>query len=144
MATYGPNAGFVPFTGFSPTLGAADAIVPVTSGNAQFNGMTQADDDLSKVLFVRGNRGVRKLLLTLLGAAPGATATETFTRVQAQQATFSPTDYGGLVPIETVNQVNRVTTSTDVTNVTAALTRNPAAPYVADSSGAAGGGKLGF
>ena len=80
MATYGPNAGFVPFTGFSPTLGP-DAVVPVTSGNVQFNGMSQSDDALSSRLRDRGNRPLRRLLLTLLGVVPGSTATENMVRI---------------------------------------------------------------
>jgi hypothetical protein len=142
MATYGPNGGLVPFTGFSPTLGT-DAIVPTTAGNVQFNGMSQGDDTLSKVLFDRGNRPLRRLLLTLLNNVVGTTATETQTRVQAQPSTFAPTDNGGLVPIETVNQLNRATTSADLTNVVAAISRTPAVTYAVDVSGNGGGGDLG-
>lgn len=143
MAAYGPNGGFVPFTGFSPTLGS-DAIVPATSGNVQFNGMTQGDDELSKVLFDRGNRPMRRLLLTLLGAATGATATENQTRVQAASGLTQQFSLGGLVPIETVAQINRATTAADLTNVVAAITRSPAVAYAADVSGNSGGGKLGY
>lgn len=147
MPTYGPNTpvGFVPFTGFSPTLGAADAINPATSGLVQFNGMGQEDNRLSRSLFQGPNRVLRRLLLALIGAAAGGTATENRTRVQAAPATFSPTDFGGLVPIETVAVINRATTATDVTNVTNAISRSPVpSSYVADASGNAGGGKLGY
>ena len=143
MAAYGPNSGFVPFTGFSPTLGANDAIAPVVSGSAQFNGMTQGDDALSSKLFVRGNRTLRRLIQTLIGTAAGSTATENFTRVQAAQALGSITTNGGLVPIETVAQINRATTAADITNVTAALTRTPSLTYPVDVSGNGSGGDLG-
>lgn len=142
MATYGPNGGLVPFTGFSPTLGA-DAISPVTAGNVQFDGMSQGDDTISKVLFDRGNRPLRRLLLTLLGAATGATATENQTRVQANPAALTQFQGGGLVPIETVAQLNRATTATDLTNVIAAISRTPAVTYAVDVSGNGGGGDLG-
>ena len=143
MAAYGPNAGFVPFTGFSPTLGN-DAIVPTTAGNVQFNGLTQNDDELSKILFDRGNRPVRRLLLTLLGAAVGGTATENYTRVQANQGISQQFALGGLVTIETVQQINRATTANDLTNAVAAISRSPTVAYVADVSGTSGGGKLGY
>lgn len=148
MPTYGPsttNPGFVPFTGFSPTLGATDAIGAVTSGLVQFNGMGQEDNRLSRALYQGPNRVLRRLLLTLLGTAAGSTATENRTRVQATQSNFSPLDYGGVVPIETVAVISRATTATDITNVTNALSRSytPSA-YAADVSGNAGGGKLGY
>lgn len=143
MSTYGPNAGFVPFTGFSPTLGT-DAIVPQTSGNVQFNGITQVDDKLSKLLFQRGNRAVRRLLLTLLGAATGATATENQSRVVATSGLDAPFSLGGLVPVETVAQINRATTAGDLTNVTAAFSRTPVVTFVADVSGNGGGGHGGY
>lgn len=146
MATYGPNTptGFVPFTGFTPTLGAVDAATPVTSGNVQFNGMTQADGAIARLLFNGPNRVVRRLLLTLIGAASGSTATENRTRVQANQATGSITTQGGVVPIETVALVNRATTAGDITNLDAILQRTPVPSYSADASGNGGGGKLGF
>lgn len=144
MAAYGPNGGVVPFTGFSPTLGVGDATTPGTTGQVQFNGMTQSDNELSQVLWTRANRAVRKLLLTVLGVAPGATATENYKRVLATQALVDPMQLGGLVNIESVNQVNRATTAADVTNLTAVVSRGPSIVFVADVSGNGGGSKLGF
>lgn len=144
MAAYGPNGGLVPFTGFSPTLGV-NAVSPTTAGNVQFSGMSQIDSKLSRMLSYRGNRVLRELLLTITGTAFGDVASETYSRVTAQPATFSPTDYGGLVPIEVVQQLNRVTTAGDVTNVVAAFSRFPKpTTYVADVSGNSGGGKGGY
>ena len=145
MATYGPNGGVVPFTGFSPTLGVGDAATPATNGQIQFNGMTQDDNWLSYTLRRPPNRVARRLLLTVLGAAAGANASETRARVLAQQATNDLTVLGGLVPIESVSLINRVTTATDISNLTSMLTRTPApAAYAADASGNAGGGKAGW
>lgn len=143
MALYGPNSGFVPFTGFSPTLGVTDAVVPVLSGQAQFDGMTQQDNNLSSALFKRANRVTRRLLQTLIGVAAGATATETYTRVQAVQALSSITTQGGLIPMEVVTQIGRVTTTADITNVTAALTRSPIVSEPKDVSGNGSGNGLG-
>lgn len=145
MATYGfPPPGAVAFTGFSPTLGAGDAATPATAGLVYFNGLMQTDSAIARLLFQGPNRIVRRLLLTLVGAAAGGTATETRARVQAAQAAGSITTNGGLVPVETVNLINRATTSTDVTNLTALVSRSPVPSYSADASGNGGGGKLGF
>jgi len=143
MPVYGPNGGNVPFTGFSPTLGP-DAISPVTSGNVQFNGLTQSDSDIARELFIRGNRGLRRLLLTLTGSAVGGSAVENFTRVKADQSLYQPTQFGGVVPVETVAQMNRVTTAADVTNINALLNRSPVLTFPADVSGNGGGSKLGY
>lgn len=146
MATYGPNtpAGTIPFSGFTPTLGSPDAIIPQTTGYVQFNGMGQEDNRISRSLYQGPNRVLRRLLVTLLGATAGGTATENRSRVTAAQSTFTANDNGGLIPIETVALINRATTSADVTNVTNALTRSFTPTYAVDASGVAGGGKLGF
>lgn len=147
MALYGPNtpAGYVPFTGYSPTLGPNDATNAVTSGQVFFQGMTQEDNRISQSLRRAPNRVFRRLILTLLGVVAGSTATETRTRVTAQVAYNDPSLMGGLVPIETVNLINRATTSTDTANITAMLNRVSApASYAVDVSGNGGGGRLGF
>jgi hypothetical protein len=147
MATYGPsltNPGFVPFTGFSPTLGGPDAIAPATVGLVQFDGMGQEDNRISRSLFQGPNRVLRRLLITLLGAAPGATATENRSRVQGQQSTFSPNDNGGLIPIETVQVINRATTANDVVNTVNSISRSYVPTYPLDASGNGGGGHLGY
>lgn len=54
----------------------------------------------------------------LLGAAPGATATASYTRVKAPNT--GPSDImknGGKVPTETFVQINRATTAQDVTDL---------------------------
>jgi hypothetical protein len=144
MALYGPNSGVVPFTGFSPTLGPVDAVVPVTSGQVQFDGMTQNDDAFSYLMFRRANGAIKRLLIALTGAASGGTADEHYSRVQAVQALNSITTNGGLVPVEVVSQINRATTAGDVTNLKAMFARSPVVSFVADVSGnGSGNGKGG-
>ncbi len=55
----------------------------------------------------------RRLEVTLLGVAPGATATETLKRLQA----VGGVEQGGKRTIETENLINRVTTAQDVTDI---------------------------
>src|SRR5438309_12059539 len=116
MATYGPltPAGTVPFSGFTPTLGTTDAITPVTTGAAQFNGMTQEDARISHALRHGNNRETRRLMITLLSNSVGTNATESRVRVQAVPTTFSALDNGGVVRIETVRLICMSWTATDV------------------------------
>jgi hypothetical protein len=146
MANYGPNGGVIPFTGYTPTLGVSDAINDVTSGQIQFSGITQDDGRLSKILRSSANRVVRELFITLLGAATGATALETRARVQAQQGiSVGNMALGGIVPIEVQTLINRATTTLDLTNTIASITRTTGPlTYAADVSGNGGGNKAGW
>lgn len=149
MAVYGPGTpiGFVPFTGWSPTLGVGDAATPATSGVVQFNGMTQNDDQISNWLRKPQALPMKRLMLALLGAATGGTAGPTTrSRVQATaDAGVFPSNYGGLVTIESVSVINRATTATDLSNLQALVNRTHfPASYVAELSGNSGGGKLGY
>ena len=80
----------------------------------------------------RSMRADKELLTELIGVAAGATALATEGQIDA------PTDgdVGGLRTVNTVDLVNRVTASADVTALTDFLsfTTNPN-PYVADLSG---------
>ena len=81
---------------------------------------------------------LRRLITTLLGAAPGVTATESKKQVKWDQG--SP---GGLIPIETVPLVNRATNASDVNAINGLLFRSVSpVTYVADASGNGGGGKM--
>lgn len=147
MALYGPNtpAGFIPFTGYSPTLGAGDAVTGTTSGLVQFNGMTQFDEVINHLLKSRQGLVARKLLQTLIGIVPGSTATQNVSRVAGIQAFSAPGPYGGLVAIESVALINRATTATDVTNLNGILLQSDApATYATDVSGNGGGGRGGY
>lgn len=139
MATYGlSGTGRVPFTGYSNTLGVGDAVTGSTSGYVQFNGVTQGDFYINQPLGLGGQvAGMLQLLYTLLGAAPGTTATKTKKQVQHVQG--AP---GGLVPVETITLVNRATTAADLAAFQALFTRqNGPVSYPVDLSGNGGGGK---
>jgi hypothetical protein len=139
MATYSLNGlGGVPFTGYTNTLGGGAANQDATSGIIYFNGITQGDERIAKMLRNGAKSQVlQRLLLTLVGAAAGATATQTKKQIQWEQG--SP---GGVVPVETVTLISRVTTAADVTALAGLLTRTPTpASYPADLSGNGGGGK---
>lgn len=139
MATYGLNpAGGVPFTGYTNGLGSGGATEPTTNGLVYFNGFTQGDERIAKMLRNGGMSLVlRRLLQTLTGVAPGATATQTKKQIQWQQG--SP---GGVIPVETVTLINRATTAADVTALQALFVRSPTpASYPVDLSGNGGGGK---
>lgn len=140
MATYGlqTTPGRVPWTGYSNTLGAGDANVAATAGYVQFNGVSQGDFYIQQPLGLGGQvLAVAKLLYTLLGAAPGTTAT--VTKKQVQHVTGAP---GGLVPVETITLVNRATTAADLTAFQNLFTRaNGPITYPPDLSGNGGGGK---
>ena len=138
MATYGSYPGAaIPFTGWSPTLGAGGANIGSATGTAQFNGITQADDRDVKGLRTAGGRRLRRLLRVLVGNSPGGTATEN--RVRIKHVTGAP---GGLQLVETVPVINRVTTAADVTAIDALLDRvTIPATYPPDLSGNGGAGK---
>jgi hypothetical protein len=145
MATFGP--GSLPFTGFSPTLGVGDANTPSTSGAVQLNGLIQQDADINRALVTMGNRSVQALFLALLGAVAGGTATATRPMIVGSplSADSNGAQGGGVVPIQTVSVINRVTTAADVNNLKTLVnfTRAPST-YAPDGSGTGGGSKLGW
>jgi hypothetical protein len=139
MATYGFNAGGnVPFTGYTNTLGSGPANSDATTGSIYYNGLTQGDERIAKMLRNgAASLKLRRIMTTLLGAAPGSVAVETKKQIQGVQGGAS-----GLIPIETVTVLNRATTAADVTAVNAMMFRNPfPTNYAADASGNGGGGK---
>jgi hypothetical protein len=138
MATYGISAtpGFVQFTGYTPTLGASAANVDATTGRVQFNGISQGDFYINQPIGLGGQvAAVQQLLLTILGATAGATATKTKRQVQGVLGSSAPA-------IETVTLINRATTAADIAAFQAMFTRlNGPITYAADVSGNGGGGK---
>jgi len=139
LTTYGPTTGGMigqlPFTGWTPMLGGFGGS---SSGTVYNNGITQNDAHIVRALRTPGGRRLRRLLRTLNGVAPGASATENRTRIQHQQG--SP---GGLQLMETVPYINRVTTAADVTMINALLDRTTVPnPYPVDVGGWGGGGML--
>lgn len=74
----------------------------------------------------------RRLMITLLGAAAGSTATETRKRIA-----HSTSELGGIRQVETVTLVNRATTAaddTDLTNNILAYVSNPSNAYAENRS----------
>lgn len=140
MATYGfvPPGGLT-FTGYTNTLGTGQATQDAVAGQVYYNGLSQGDDKIAKMLRNGGQSLVlRRVMTTLLGAVAGTTATQTKKQVQHVQG--AP---GGVVPVETVNLINRATTAADITAFNALLFRDVApASYPADLSGNGGGNKL--
>jgi hypothetical protein len=73
---------------------------------------------IAQLLLHRGMRRDASLIMTLLGAAPGTTATSSYTRVKAPNT--GPSDImknGGKVVTETFVEINRATTAADVTEL---------------------------
>lgn len=95
----------------------------------------------SRRLYSRG--GLGEVINTLVGGASGDAAALSHKRVEARQD-LSQNVQGGLVPIETFEDVDRNTTADDVTNITGALTQKSSPTYTADVGGNGGGGKLGY
>ena len=139
MATYGlGSSGGVPFSGYTNSLGVGSANAPATTGYIAFNGIQQGDDRIVKMLRNGGGTAyATRILYTLLGAAVGAVATQTKKQIQWEQG--SP---GGLIPIETINIVNRATNANDLAAYRALISRvvQPST-YPPDLSGNGGGGK---
>jgi hypothetical protein len=142
MATYGlvPNAQ-VPFTGYTNTLGTGQANAYSATGSVYFNGVTQGDDRIAKMLRNGGmTAGVRQLMYTLLGAAAGASAVRS--KAQVQGIAGGPS---GACTIEVVPLVNRNTTAADLTAFQGLMNRNVMpATYPPDLSGNGGGGRVGL
>jgi hypothetical protein len=139
MATYGLGTpGYVPWTGYSNTLGVGPANAAATSGYVAMNGIQQGDDRIVK-MFRNGGGTIAstRILFTLLGAAIGQTAAQTKKQIKWEQG--AP---GGLIPIETINMVNRATNANDLLAFQTLISRvvQPSV-YPADVSGNGGGGK---
>ena len=111
-------------------------------------GRSCSEMSISQLLAKGGFRGVRRVLRTLVGAAPGSPAAESYTRVgTAEQASITGIGPGGLRSMETyvVNAGNSTAAQeTYIENliVDARFNQNPPS-YPVDVAGVGGGGKLG-
>lgn len=98
------------------------------------DGRSPLERGIARKLNKRGMRDVRELIDTLLGAAAGSTAASSYKRVE------HPADsdnIGGLRSVESVDLVNRATTSDDDTTITAKLlnfSSQPTYPTNADGN----------
>lgn len=91
-----------------------------------------------------GRAVTRALILALTGAAVGGSASATHKRVQAT-VNREGVDGGGVVPVETLTEISRVTVTADLTRIDAALAQSTKpSTYAADRSGVGGGAKLGY
>lgn len=99
-------------TGWSPLYGnTPNAYQPLF-------GRSSNDYIAAQALGRAGMRGVRRIARVLNGAAPGSTATETVARI-APATPFNTLSGGGVRTVDTVTEVNRATTSADVTYINA-------------------------
>lgn len=89
------------------------------------------------------NAKVRELLLTLVGGDVGDAALVQRKRRKADANVLANVQ-GGLAVIETVDIINRVTTSADATRLTNALNQSVKPTYAIDPSGNSGGSKVGY
>lgn len=104
----------------NPNNGAAAGYAFPTAAQ---NGARQPQDKLLARIFKRnGYRGINALMVELIGASTGGTATATHKQVgspagpnNSTPTVTGITDLGGARNIETVTDVNRATTSADVT-----------------------------
>lgn len=124
---------------FNGVYGEDHALL-ATTVNKQ-NAETLLSRLFARRLYSRGALG--EIINTLVGGASGDAAALSHKRVEARQD-LSQNVQGGLVPIETFEDVDRNTSATDVTDITNALTQKSSPTYVADASGNGGGGKLGY
>jgi hypothetical protein len=142
--SFGPPAvtGYSAF--FDPTLAR-----PGNGAEVNYNAMTRYGREsverlASFALSRSGFRGMRRAMRVLNGAAPGAAAGETYTRVTAT-APFEPV--GGLRQMEVVvaNSGNTTAAQRDYLNnflIDMLFNQSPAV-YPPDLSGNGGGGKAG-
>lgn len=80
---------------------------------------------LRQALRMEGSRDIKELLLTLLGAAPGQAALAQHSQV-SNAAPFDLYSHGGDRDIVTIDDVNRVTTAADVTELAGIINSGPA------------------
>lgn len=93
---------------------------------------------------IYGRAAVREIIYALVGAAPGATASASHKRVQAERD-LEANVQGGARTIQTFVSINRATDSDDEDRVQGALRAvSKPNPYPVDRAGNGGGNKLGW
>lgn len=84
---------------------------------AQISGRSSARRKVAQELESHAEYPIRQILATLIGAAPGATATKTISQIDGSTA-----ELGGKRTINSVSVINRATTAADATEVIADFT----------------------
>lgn len=85
----------------------------VTMTSITTNGRGAARRLIAQALGKKGNLALRETMETLNGAAPGAVAAKTYSRIQASE------ELGGKRVVETETLINRATTATDKNDINA-------------------------
>jgi len=138
----------------APTVTGYSALFAPTSGRAgngaeaDYNAVTRFARNSNELRIAQamsrpGFRGMRRVIRTLNGVAPGTTATDTYARVLGSNP-FEPPS--GARPIETVTTVNAATTAAQQTTIQNRMIDQLFVPspssYPTDLGGG-GGGKVG-
>ncbi len=98
---------------------------------------------VSKVFRHEGLRELKELMITLTGIIDGSTALSQFSRIAPDNTVGAAPGGGGQRTIDTIDAVNRATTSADEVRIIAMLEEIfVPASYPADPSSNGGGGQL--
>jgi hypothetical protein len=143
-------------TGYSPFYSSTAGITG--SGNeASYNAMARygrssTERAVAVAMIRHGFRAMRRAVISLNGAAPGGSTTESVKRVQAQTP-FNSLTYGGARTVETHILSSGVTTSAMESYIDSKMLRdgryaghvvtNGSLGYPTDRSGNGGGSKVG-
>lgn len=107
----------------------------------EFNSTEKAE--VARLFRGRGSRIMGAVLRALTGAAVGGTATQTYRQVASEGDINAGLSNGGKRTVNTVTDINRVTTSADETLIDEMTTRLNAPTSYPTDKGGGGGGKLG-
>lgn len=115
---------------------------------APLGSVVNKEDAYDKLAVMLANRtyshaALRELMYSLIGGNVGDPASASHKRVTAVQD-LTANMQGGARTIESYLDINRVTTSADITRIQAALRQSTKPTYPVDRSGNGGGGKGGF
>lgn len=115
-------------TGYSPLHGGVN-------GYSLIDDQNPMERVLTTLFRKQSHNVVRELFDTLIGASAGATAASTYSRVKHDVTAGQTAEQGGAVAIETVTDINRVTTAADVTALKAIITKATTPTFPGDLSG---------
>jgi hypothetical protein len=131
---------------YSSTAGIVGSGNDVSYNAMPCFGRSSTERAVSAALVRKGFRAMRRSILSLVGAAPGGSAAESYRRIQAQTP-FNSLTYGGARTVETQTLATGVTTSAMETYVENIILRNglytTVINYPVDLGGNGGGSKVG-